>query len=631
MCGICGAIQIHGEPREVLSDRVLRRMTRAMVHRGPDDEGTYVAPGVAIGARRLSIIDVEGGHQPFSDESGRVWGAQNGEIYNHAALRSVLQGRGHRFKSHCDTEIIPHVYNEYGTDFPLHLRGMYAMVVWDDVRRRGMLVRDRLGIKPLYVAECGDLLLFASELKCLLASGMVEDRLDFEAIDAYLTLGFFPAPMTPLAGVRKLMPGQTVTVEDGKVSYQTYWKFPVPTEGPRLDVGEHAARILDKLRETVRMRLMSDVPLGAMLSGGLDSSLIVALMAEMMDEPIKTFSVGFVDSADNELSDAQTVSKLYGTDHHVLELSIESSKVSIEDLVWHLDEPLADLSALGFIGLCGLAREHVTVALSGQGADELLGGYRKHRAASIAESFERVPRVLRSGLRPLARWGPAALRRPASTLSARDAAERLIAMSGNLSPAARARIVRHPALAKDDSAARRVLLGYEDTPEAPLAATLYLDARLGLVDDMLTYFDRASMAHSLEVRVPFLDHEFVELCATIPTDLKVRRGVTKYLLKEAARGLVPDRIIDKRKIGFFNASVDNWFVAQGAALASDYLLEPSARYGEFLDRDQVSQMLEVHKARDARSEYGYPLLSVLMLEVWLTKYLPRAMSAGEPE
>ena len=374
-------------------------MTDAMAHRGPNDRGTHVSPGAAIGARRLSIVDVEGGHQPFSNEDGSVWAAQNGELYNHAEIREDLRRRGHRFASRCDTEILPHLYEEYGPMFPERLRGMFAIAVWDQKRQRGVVARDRLGIKPVYYADCGDTLVFASELKSLLASGLVPTELDYEAIDAYLTLGFFPAPATPLAAVKKLEPGCLLVIEDGRVEQRRYWSYPQPTLERGGSVEEWSERLLAKLEESVRMRLMSDVPLGAMLSGGLDSSLIVALMAQMMDRPVQTFAVGFSEAGEgNELADARFVAETLGADHHELELSFAQETIPLADLVWHLDEPLADLSSLGFIALSGLAAQHVTVALSGQGADELLGGYRKHRAASLAGTWQRVPAPVRKAM-----------------------------------------------------------------------------------------------------------------------------------------------------------------------------------------------------------------------------------------
>ncbi len=401
MCGICGAVQLGGAPKEVLGVDTLERMTDLMSHRGPDDRGTYLAPGVALGVRRLSIVDVEEGHQPVSSEDRNVWAIQNGELYNHIPVRRQLEQQGHRFLSRCDTEILPHLYEQHGDRFPELLRGMFGLAVWDGARRRAVLARDRLGIKPLYYSVCGDVLVFASELKSLLASGLVDGGLDYEAIDAFLTLGFFPTPATPLAGVSKLQPGHRLVVERGKVRIESYWSYPAPTVSPEsVSPEEWAERLLEELEESVRLRLMSDVPLGAMLSGGLDSSLIVALMARNMTEPVKTFSVGFAEAgAGNELREARLVAEQLGCEHHELELSFHSLEVDLRDLVWHLDEPLADLSSLGFLALSELASEHVTVALSGQGADELFGGYNKHRAASLAGRWRRAPWALRSPCR----------------------------------------------------------------------------------------------------------------------------------------------------------------------------------------------------------------------------------------
>jgi asparagine synthase (glutamine-hydrolysing) len=630
MCGICGVVQVGGEPRHVVSQAVLERMTDVMAHRGPNDRGFHRAPGVAIGARRLSIVDVEGGHQPFANEDGTVVAAQNGELYNHDAIRAELRGQGHAFRSRCDTEILPHIYERLGAAFAEKLRGKFALVVWDERRRRAVLARDRLGIKPLYHARAGDLVVFASELKSLLASGLVEPRLDYEAIDAFLTLGFFPGPRTPLAGVAKLEPGHRLVVDPGGVHTEQYWAYPQPTVARRGQAAHKVAdELLQRLEESVVLRLMSDVPLGAMLSGGLDSSLIVALMARNMSEPVKTFSIGFREAgAGNELADARLVSRRLGTDHHELELSFAEQSVDLAELVWHLDEPLADLSSLGFLALSGLAAQHVTVALSGQGADELLGGYRKHRAAAIAGAWRRVPAPARNAALAISRRGPAHLARAVRTLSADGAAARLLAMSSNLDPAVRKRLVRGPLAELDGGAAERAILARVDGyPDVPLPATLYLDAQLGLVDDMLHYFDRASMAHSLEVRVPFLDHELVEYCATIPAPLKVHRlHETKHVLKLAARGLVPDAIIDKPKIGFFNAAVDAWFSAQTRGAISDYLLGPDPGYADLLDRAEIERLVHAHAETGGN---GYALLSTLMLEVWLKEFLPRATAAPE--
>jgi len=631
MCGICGIVQIGGSPRRVASPGVLARMTDAMSHRGPDDRGLHEAPGVAFGARRLSIVDIEGGHQPFANEDGRVWAMQNGELYNHEALRAELERDGHRLRSRCDTEILPHLYESHGDRFPERLRGMFGAAVWDDRRRRAVVARDRLGIKPIYYAVVDDLLVFASELKSLLASGLVEPTLDYEAIHSYLTLGFVPGPRTPLEGVLKLPPGHVLAAGPDGVQLEAFWRYPEPAPDESISTELHAERLRDLLEESVRMRLMADVPLGAMLSGGLDSSLIVALMARQMSEPVKTFSVGFAEAGpSNELADARFVAETFGTDHHELELSLSGEEVDLAELVWHMDEPLADLSSVGFLALSGLAASHVTVALSGQGADELFGGYRKHRAASIAGSWRRLPAPARRLLEAAAARGPAKTRRAAVTLSSGDAVERLLAMSGHFDDASQAALVRGPLAAHGGAARRALRARLGGVSDDPLPATLYLDAQLGLVDDMLHYFDRASMAHSLEVRVPFLDHHVVELAARIPASAKVRRLETKHVLKLASRGLVPDRIIDKPKIGFFNAAVDVWFRNQTRGAISDYLLGPSPRYAELLDRQAVERLVRAQAAGGSGAG-GHALLAILMLEIWLSEYLPRATASAHAD
>jgi asparagine synthase (glutamine-hydrolysing) len=632
MCGICGVVQLRGEPRQVVEPETLDRMTDAMTHRGPNDRGTHLAPGIAMGMRRLSIVDVAGGHQPFLNERRDVWAMQNGELYNHVDVRARLDANGHRLETGCDTEIIPHLYEEAGERFAEQLRGKFGIAVWDETRRRAVLARDRLGVKPLYYAVAGDLLVYASELKSLLASGLVDGALDYEAIDAYLTLGFVPAPRTPLAGVSKLLPGHYLVVEDGGHRVERYWHYPEPrVDDPRLRPEEYAEGLMERLEESVKLRLMSDVPLGAMLSGGLDSSLIVALMARNMSDPVKTFAVGFSDEHEvNELADARHVASVYGADHHELELSFVDDKVDLAELVWHLDEPVADLSALGFEAVSQLAARHVTVALSGQGADELLGGYKKHRAAALVGAIKRLPEPLTRTGAALALRGPARLHRAARTLAAPDAATRVIEMSGRLGGGLREALYTGPLEGRDGAsallAARTCLNG---TPDDPLATTLHIDGQLALVDDMLHYFDRASMAHSLEVRVPFLDHEVVEYCARIPGDLKVRRLQTKYVLKQAATGIVPDRIVHKRKLGFLRGSSEAWLQAQLRDAARDYLLVENPRYAEFLDRGFVERLLVSHRDGEDTGNV-HLLIAILMLELWLQTYLPRALAVREP-
>jgi len=604
-------------------------MTDAMTHRGPNDRGTYSAPGIALGVRRLSIVDVAGGHQPIANEDETVWAVQNGELYNHGEIRSNLRSRGHRFATRCDTEILPHLYEDVGTALPERLRGKFGLAVWDARTRLAVVARDRLGVKPMYYAETGDVVVFASELKSLLASGLVATDLDYEAIDALLTFGFVPGPLTPLAGVRKLMPGERLIVGPHGARTETYWAYPEPAP-VEMSLDAAAEGLIAGLDESVRLRLMSDVPLGAMLSGGIDSTVIVASMARQMTEPVKTFSVGFAEAGKgNELEDARFVADYFGAEHHELELSFSDQTVDLAELVWFMDEPLADLSSLGFLALSQLAATEVTVALSGQGADELLGGYRKHRAAALAARWARLPSPFRNAGDALLGLAPRRLRRPAATLRATDPVERLLAASGRVSGDVRRRLagprLRHLDGRVGERIARERLGGVDGDV---LAAALYLDGQLGLVDDMLHYFDRASMAYSLEVRVPFLDHHLVEYCATIPSRHKVHRLDTKHVLKHAFRGVIPDRIIDKPKIGFFHNAVDSWFRAQTQGAISDYLLGPDPHYADVLDRTEVERLVRAHASGGGRGNNRL-LLSILLLEVWLSSYLPRALAGTQ--
>jgi asparagine synthase (glutamine-hydrolysing) len=630
VCGICGVIQVDGRRRPVIAADVLDHMTDLMTHRGPNDRGTYRADGVAIGVRRLSIVDVAGGHQPVSNETGSVWAAQNGELYNHGALRAELRSDGHVFTSACDTEVLPHLYERDGAAMASSLRGKFALVVWDAENGRAVIARDRLGVKPLYYARRGELLVFASELKSLLASGLVRPELDQEAVELYLALGYFPGPSTPLRDVFKLLPAHCLVVENGSVRNERYWELPFPDTNQRRSTDrEYAEGLIEVLDEAVKLRLMSDVPLGAMLSGGLDSSVVVALMARHSTSPVKTFSVAFTeDVRGNELSDARLVAKEFGTDHHELELSLRDESVALEDLVWHLDEPLPSLSSLGLYALSKLAAENVTVALSGQGADELLGGYPGHRNAALADSWARLPSLVRRGGTAIVPHAPSRYRRASYAMTATDPIARFVAQSSNLEALSRMQIVPNgrasAAAAAVRSVPERALAGHEG---GALASALYLHQQLGLVDDMLHYFDRTSMAQSLEIRVPFLDHHVVEFCADVPNGLKVKRMERKYLLRLAARDLIPKRIIEKRKVGFFSHAVGAWFREQAARSVADYLLDPDLACSAVLDRDAVVRLAGAATGGDRST--NAVLLRVLFLEVWLKSYVPRAL-AGTP-
>ena len=428
-------------------------MTSAIEHRGPDEAGHGIHPGVALGMRRLSIIDVAGSHQPVSTEDEQVTAVFNGELFNFPELREELLGKGHKLATHGDSETIVHLYEEYGPDFVRRLRGMFAIALWDKPRRRLVLARDRMGVKPLYYASTPDGLAFASEVKALLAGGLVRAELDPLGAELFLAHGFVPGPYTLFAGVRKLEPAALMVFEDGKiVDHRPYWN-PWEDGAPRkaLPWAEEQEQLMELLRESVRARMISDVPLGVMLSGGLDSSLITALMAEQSSRPVQTFSIGFAEDEVSELGDAEMVAKRFGTDHHALVTSAAEHTGLLDEAIWHLEGPIADVSCLGFILLSRLAREHVTVALSGQGADELLGGYRKHEIASAAAMLQRAVPA------PALRLAASAARRPVQrstfargmlALTTDDPVERLLAMSRVLQPGERETLLhpdfRHP-------------------------------------------------------------------------------------------------------------------------------------------------------------------------------------------
>jgi asparagine synthase (glutamine-hydrolysing) len=621
-------VQVRGETRAAVDLATLRSMTSTMRHRGPDDAGYHVDDRVAIGVRRLSIIDVVDGHQPFTNERGTVVAAQNGELYNHEEIRRRLERDGHVFTSRCDTEILPHLYEVEGDEMPQSLLGMFAFAVWDAERQRALIVRDRLGKKPLYYAEIGDVLVFGSELKAVLASGLVPTDLDLEALDLLLALGFVPGPRTLLRHVRKLLPGHRLVVEHGRARVEQYWQYPRGGDDElSRSEPEWEEELVDLLRDAVRVRLMSDVPLGAMLSGGLDSSLIVALMAAESTRPVQTFSVGFTGVPDNELPVARKTARALGAEHHELELSLDDP-VDIEGLIWSLDEPIADLSAIGFMALSQLTARHVTVALSGQGADELLAGYDRYRQVAAIERWSRAPASVRRAVAAAAAVGPARVRRGTAAAVADDpVVAGTIARSEWLetvrSRSARGGLEQVPPFVVERALAQRV----DGAPRHGLARTLVLDAQLSLVDDMLHYFDRTSMASSLEVRVPFLDHRLVELCARMPVSLKLSRGTTKAILRSAARGLVPDAVLDRPKVGFFSSAVGHWFDRQVGGEIGDRLLDPGARFATYVDRNEVEQLLR-HRESYRSSKL---LLTLLMLEVWLTSYLPRAAARPTAE
>ncbi|MGD2064252.1 MAG: amidotransferase 1, exosortase A system-associated [Nitrospirota bacterium] len=568
MCGIAGIFHVHQRDRTV-DAALLQRMTDSIAHRGPDDSGFHAAPGVGLGHRRLSIIDLAGGHQPIYNEDETVAVVFNGEIYNFLDLIPELQSLGHRFRTRSDTEVIVHAWEEWGEACVTRFRGMFAFALWDAPRRTLFLARDRLGIKPLFHARLADgTVIFGSELKALLCHPELRRTIDPRGVEDFFAFGYVPEPRTILDGVAKLPPAHTLTVTAEGERLACYWQLGFEDERP-IEEGEAMEELIARLRDAVHIRLIAEVPLGAFLSGGVDSSAVVALMAGLSETPVTTCSISFGDPAYNEAAFARQVAERYATDHH--EHRVEPDAFGLVDRLAELyDEPFADSSALPTYHVCELARRHVTVALSGDGGDENLAGYRRYR---WDRDENRLRAVLPQGMRgplfgllgrlyPKADWAPKILRAKATFQSlARTPLEGYAHSVGILADDLRQRLFT-PALRADLHGYRAVDSFREHFDAAPtddpLSRIQYVDLKTYLVGDILTKVDRASMAHALEVRVPILDHLVVEWLATVPSRLKLRGREGKYIFKKALEPLVPHDVLYRPKMGF-TVPIEKWF------------------------------------------------------------------------
>ena len=644
MCGIFGVVDLKGETTP--ESDLLGRMGRVIVHRGPDDEGFYFGPGVALGMRRLSIIDLAGGHQPISNEDATLWVVLNGEIYNFQELRAGLISKGHRFRTNTDTEVIVHLYEEFGLEFFKRLRGMYALALWDTKHERLVLGRDRIGEKPLYVRREPGRLLFASEIKSILQAEDVPRRINFAALEEYLALGYVPAPLTMLEGIDKLLPGHYLVAEGGQVVDHEYWDVPFG-QPETCTENEWIERIREKLLHTVKMQLVSDVPLGAFLSGGVDSSSIVAAMAQMTGRPVKTYSIGYEGeySYYNELPYAKAVAQAFATQHHEIVVHPEVSEL-LPKLVRHLDEPVADSACLTTYLVSKLARESVTVILSGVGGDELFGGYRRYLGSSLMRYYSFLPEVARR------KWLPAMLARiPQDRHStwkdyARYAAA--FAKSAELDPAHRymSYVTLFPALTQRDllraegatapagcDLAASVLKDYFSRCTDPddLNRIIYVDLKTSLADDLLAMTDRMSMAASIECRAPLVDFEMVELAARMPSSMKVRGFTLKYLMKKAVSPWLPREIVTRRKRGF-GAPIGAWLRKDLQPLIGDLLSEEQVRRRGLFHWPSIRQLIADHAAE--RRDCTDHLFALVVLELWCRTFLdacPQAPSVSDSD
>ena len=637
MCGITGAVWT--DPQKALDENILRRMVEVLRHRGPDDEGHHTAPirarpghavtpGVALGHRRLAIIDVAGGQQPMANEDGSVRVVFNGEIYNYRNLRRRLEGAGHRFRTQSDTETIVHLYEDEGPDLVEHLDGMFALAVWDANRGQLLLARDRLGQKPLvYRLEPGRLL-FASELKSLLEVPGVPRQIDPQALDAYLTYQYVPHPRTIFRGIAKLPPGHLAVYREGRLALRRYWR-PDFNHEEALPPGEYARQLRQLLTSSVELRMQSEVPLGAFLSGGIDSTIVVGLMQQLSDQPVRTFSIGFPVPEYDETRYARLAAERFGTRHE--EFRVEPDAVDVLDkLVWHYDEPFADSSAVPTWYVSELTRGHVTVALSGDGGDELFAGYPRYRAVRLAARFDRLPGLLR---RMLA--GRYWQRLPASPRqkSVRRRLKRFLEVLGEtpqrryldwiaiFNEARRGELYRDEFVASLPDADPLEFLTRAQAESArrdPVTSTSLTDLLTYLPCDLMTKVDVASMAHGLECRQPFLDHRLVELAARMPLVEKFRRGRGKRILLEAFGDLLPREIRRRGKMGF-GVPLDRWFRGPLAGFAREVLSDRRTLDRGYFRPEATNRLLDDHLS--GRFDHSYRLWALLVLELWQRRWL----------
>ncbi len=619
MCGIVGIVRF--DPRERVDASRLKRMADALRHRGPDGSGQWIEGPIGLGHRRLAIMDVAGGAQPMTNEDGSLVIVHNGETYNHPVLRPLLEAKGHRYRTRSDTETILHLYEDEAEGCVERLRGMFAFALWDRREGRLLLARDRLGIKPLYYALTDSELLFASEIKAILTAGSVRAALDEAILPEFLATRFVSGEETFFRGVRKLLPGRTLTwsLERG-FGGRRYWSLPAPREQAGGGLQEEAARVRDRLEEAVRVHLMSDVPVGLFLSGGIDSSAIAALAARPAGRPLRTFAVGFAEKDADELAYARLAARAVGAVHREVVMSAGEFFRALPRLVWHEDEPIAFPSSVPLHFVSRLAAEHVKVVLTGEGADELFLGYNRYRVTRWNERLGAaygalVPPILRDAAGRLVTALPRPARRYASRTFLAFGSSPRESFFENFAvfPEARLKTLlldRGPLDARDPYAVG--LRCYGETAGSSLQKMSHADLQTYLVE-LLMKQDQMSMAASIESRVPYLDHEFVEYIASLPPDLKIRGLRTKAILREAVRGLVPREILTRRKMGF-PVPVGRWFRGAFAPLVGDLVLGPRALGRGLFDRSDVERLCAEHRSGSAR--HADRLWLLINLEIW---------------
>lgn len=618
MCGIAGFV--NRDPARPADASLLQRMTRSLVHRGPDEEGYFTAGCVGLGMRRLRIIDLAGGKQPISNEDGSVWIVFNGEIYNFLELRRELESRGHRLTTHSDTEVIVHLYEERGAECVQALRGMFAFAIWDANTQTLVLARDRFGKKPLYYAQTAQGLWFGSELKSVLCAPDLSRELDFSALDDYLALGYIPASASIFRAVRKLPPASVLELRAGQVHMRRYWRlqWDVSAMMTEARAGEE---LRERLADAVRCRLIADVPFGAFLSGGVDSSMVVWLMSRQLSTPVKTFAMGFAQRGFNELPFAREVARAFGTEHHE-EIVEPDALALLPELVHAFDEPFGDSSAIPSYLVARLARQHVTMALSGDGGDELFAGYERYQRYLV---MSRLHTALLAGVgaRALAAFfarvgaSSARLNRYAAALRrvALPPLQRYAQLVGLYAPALRQEVLAVKQISPREAPEAMTAAWREAAAFDPVRRLQAVDTETYLPDDVLVKVDRTTMANSLEARAPLLDHQLWEFVAGLPTELKFAHGEAKYLLRRVLRGHAPHSVLHRPKQGFA-IPLSHWFRSGWQDMARPLLLEGPMR--EYFARGCVERMLHEHAA--GVIDHGEHLWLLLMFAAWHVRY-----------
>ena len=629
MCGING-IALSSRSRRSINAGVLERMRDVLTHRGPDDAGLFIDGPVGLGHRRLSIVDVRGGHQPMKNEDGTLHIVFNGEIYNHADFRESLEARGHIYGTHCDTETILHLYEEHGQSCVEYLRGMFAFAIWDQQKRELFIARDRLGVKPLYYAQTGDgSLYFASEIKALLETGDVKAELNYKALPDYLANHATSGEETLFAGIKRLLPGHTLVWRDGAIRINEYWDLSLAkAENEKRSDRDYVAEWSELFRESVRLRLMADVPLGMFLSGGIDSSAIAAVMSGMVADPIRTFSVAFQEREANELEYARMIAREFKTNHHEVVVSPRDFFAVLPQLVWHEDEPIAHPSSVALYFVSQLAAQHVKVVLTGEGSDELLGGYARYRKTllnlAIGERYQAfVPRDIRSAVRariqalpPESRFGQK-LRRTFLTLNSDVESiyfDNFAVFSRTMQKDLFTSQARERVGVIDPYAG--MLAAFANTDATSLLdRLLYADTKTYL-HELLMKQDQMSMAASLESRVPFLDHKLVEFNARLPERMKLRGSTTKYILRESMKGILPPAILSRPKMGF-PVPIGSWFRGEYAPIVEEYLLSERALDRGIFNSAFVRGLVQRHQAGENQAERLWALVN---FEMWQRQF-----------